>query len=148
MIAAPPQSLDRDLNAARNLAALAASVAQSCGETQRCLPVRLASSPNARRGAVRPGAVPGPHRRNGNPHPPVENAASATRQLLQPRGPTSVLQPRGSPECCAGQFDARQRHNLDLRAEPGVIREYSFDPGERCFIRDHNADPPGCPLQD
>ena len=36
--------LDRDLNAALNLAALAADVAQSCGETQ-----------NARGGAVRPG---------------------------------------------------------------------------------------------
>ena len=41
--------LDRDLNAARNLAALAATVAQSCGET-----------PNARRGAVRPGTRAGP----------------------------------------------------------------------------------------
>ncbi|MFJ2031557.1 IS607 family element RNA-guided endonuclease TnpB [Streptosporangium sp. NPDC087985] len=40
--------LDRDLNAARNLAALAADVAQSCGETQ-----------NARGGAVRPGARAG-----------------------------------------------------------------------------------------
>ncbi|MET8156878.1 zinc ribbon domain-containing protein [Sphaerisporangium sp. NPDC005289] len=36
--------LDRDLNAALNLAALAAEVAQSCGETE-----------NARGGAVRPG---------------------------------------------------------------------------------------------
>ncbi len=40
--------LDRDLNAAQNLAALAATVAQSCGETQ-----------NARRGAVRPGTRAG-----------------------------------------------------------------------------------------
>ncbi|MFJ2029760.1 IS607 family element RNA-guided endonuclease TnpB [Streptosporangium sp. NPDC087985] len=40
--------LDRDLNAARNLAALAADVAQSCGETV-----------NARGGAVRPGARAG-----------------------------------------------------------------------------------------
>lgn len=40
--------IDRDLNAARNLAALAADVAQSCGETQ-----------NARRGAVRPSSDAG-----------------------------------------------------------------------------------------
>jgi putative transposase len=51
--------LDRDLNAARNLAALAATVAQSCGET-----------PNARRG--------------GNPHPPVGERCLGNETAPQP----------------------------------------------------------------
>jgi putative transposase len=59
--------LDRDLNAARNLAALAATVAQSCGET-----------PNARRGAVRPGprAGPAPTKRE----PPPTGGGTLPRQ--------------------------------------------------------------------
>jgi len=64
------RSLDRDLNAARNLAALAADVAQSCGETQ-----------NARRGAVSPG--------NNARHAPMKREPRpkhSSRGTLPPQG--------------------------------------------------------------
>ncbi|MEU4835200.1 IS607 family element RNA-guided endonuclease TnpB [Streptosporangium sp. NPDC023615] len=57
--------LDRDHNAALNLAALAADVAQSREETL-----------NARGGAVDPAPVPGTHRRNGNPENGERSGAS------------------------------------------------------------------------
>ncbi|MFJ2033661.1 zinc ribbon domain-containing protein [Streptosporangium sp. NPDC087985] len=64
--------LDRDLNAARNLAALAADVAQSCGET-----------PNARGGAVRPGARAG--------HAPVKRKPRQRGTLPRQRGSSLAL---------------------------------------------------------
>ncbi|WP_326637818.1 IS607 family element RNA-guided endonuclease TnpB [Streptosporangium sp. NBC_01755] len=64
--------LDRDLNAARNLAALAADVAQSCGETL-----------NARRGAVGPGIRAG--------RAPVKREPRPRGTPLRQRGGSLVL---------------------------------------------------------
>ena len=64
--------LDRDLNAALNLAALAAGVAQSCGETV-----------NARGGAVRPGVRARPA--------PVKRELPQGRTLPRQRGGSLVL---------------------------------------------------------
>ncbi|WP_326638750.1 IS607 family element RNA-guided endonuclease TnpB [Streptosporangium sp. NBC_01755] len=64
--------LDRDLNAARNLATLAADVAQSCGETV-----------NARRGAVGPGTCAG--------RAPVKREPRKRGTPLRQRGGSLIL---------------------------------------------------------